>query len=289
MGTISNGESAPKTLSQRRLERRMAILKKELPREKKWRKETRVVKRRVRRNRWALEHKRRAQLLTKPQPSGTVALSDLGLKGRVGAANSTASAVTYARSAYHNFKQGNYAQGGAELLSSVSSAAGLAGENEKTKVLGHVANGVSIFNDVAHVGYFAYKGRGVDAWESASNGFLTGMSLVPGPVGVAGKAGLATDYCMKVSGADEMMVRTMTSHHQGEFDRIDRKNRQAALEVSSLSEERIRALHKSDPRLLARAISGYKQAAAQKPLDTHYTEEQYDNIQRIYHALEQTY
>lgn len=289
MNTVPNHKGAPKTLSQRRLERRMSILKKELPRERKWRKETRVVKRRVRRNRWALEHKRRAELLKSPQPSGPATLSDLGLKGRVGVANSTASAVTYTRSAFHNFKQGNYAQGGAELLSSVSSVAGLAAENEKTKLLGHVNSGVSIFNDVVHGGYFAYKGRRVDAGESASSGFLTGMSLIPGPVGVAGKAGLLTDYCMKVSGADDMMVRTMTSHHQGEFERIDRKNQGAAAEVRGLSKERIRALHRTEPETLARAISGYKRAAAQNPTDTQFTEDQYDNIQRIYDALDRKY
>ena len=281
-----------KKLSTKRLERRAEVANKAADQEKKWRKETRVERKKVKRNRWVGQHTGSSS----KNSGSTVVVADLGLNGKRGKTNSLATTATYAQSAYQNAKNGDLPQALSDAGTASSSLLQTAVDSKTGKVakqslkaVSNGVNGLSLANDGGHMVYSASKGHTADTVDRAANATLSGIAMVPGPVGVVGKVGLAADLAMSVSGGDQFIQDTITAPQDAKLKRINNTNSQAARLVSQCSAEEIRVLHKRDPQMLARAISGYKANAAQHSSHKNYVGQQFDRIERIHEALQGTY
>lgn len=279
---------------EQRMARRRQIMEKGIADERKWRAES-VAQKRVPKmpdsmNLNAMRDAGRRNAASGGSGLNIPTIGTMVQKGKVGSANTGATALTYVHSTAKNLADGNYAQAASDALT-VAGSGGVGVQVARGKMtqaqgdalgnrLGLASAGVEMLEGAAML----YQGKQADGVDHLCNGFIAGMSSAP-LIDKVGKVGVALDLAMNVTGGDKYLQESMTGEVDAQSAAIDKRAQQAATLLKGRSPEQIRAYMQKDRSLLTRALNYHRDQIVQHPNQEQFCKNEYLEMQRIWEAV----
>lgn len=210
----------------------------------------------------------------KAKPQVKKSHSSGGGKKAVGGAFTTVSGALTMKNGMKNLANGNYLEGGLQLTQGgLSVADGVKDMNLARKGLsgapvGKVATRLKVAGGVMNAGmaahdtkqaYNAFKsGNEVEGAEKASSAVINAISAFP-PTAVIGAVGGVADWAMAASGADDAMVRALTSGKDQAYQKQVEKDMQLAKVLVKTPTATLARCNREQKQAYIRGLQGLKE------------------------------
>lgn len=210
----------------------------------------------------------------KAKPQVKKSHSNVGGKKAAGGAVTAVSGAVTMRNGMKNLANGNYLEGSLQLTQgSLSVADGVNDANIARKGLsgapaGKMTTGLKVTGGVMNAGIAAYdtkqaynafkSGNEVEGAEKASSAVINAVSAFP-PTAVIGAVGGVADWAMAASGADDAMVRALTSGKDKAYQKQAEKDMQLAKILVKTPTTNLARCNREQKQAYIRGLQGLKE------------------------------